>query len=45
MRVPNELLSLINRENKRVVEPGEFKFMVGGGSADIRKDATINVVE
>jgi beta-glucosidase len=45
MRVPNELLSLINRENQRVVEPGEFKFMVGGGSADIRKAATINVVE
>jgi beta-glucosidase len=29
-------LALWNREMKRVVEPGEFKIMVGGSSSDIR---------
>ena len=38
------MFSLINRDWKRVVEPGEFKLMVGASSADIRKDVTINVV-
>ena len=29
-------LSLINQEMKRVVEPGEFKVLVGASSSDIR---------
>jgi beta-glucosidase len=29
-------LSLLNREMKRVVEPGEFEIMVGASSTDIR---------
>jgi len=39
------MLSLINREWKRVVEPGEFNLMVGASSANIRLKTTINVVE
>jgi beta-glucosidase len=35
-RIGPEHLSLWNREMKRVVEPGEFKIMVGSSSADIR---------
>jgi beta-glucosidase len=31
-----DLLALWNRQMQRVVEPGEFKLMVGGSSADIR---------
>jgi len=38
-----EQLSLINRDEKRVVEPGEFKFMVGGGSTAIKQDKTIEI--
>ena len=36
--IPNEGLSLLNRDMKRVVEPGEFKVMVGSSSEDIRLD-------
>jgi beta-glucosidase len=36
--IPNEGLSLLNRDMKRVVEPGEFKIMVGASSEDIRLD-------
>ena len=39
------MLSLINRDWKRVVEPGEFNLMVGSSSEDIRQKTTINVVE
>jgi beta-glucosidase len=39
------MLSLINREWKRVVEPGEFNVMVGASSTDIKQKSTINVVE
>ncbi len=35
-------LSLINREMKRVVEPGTFQIMVGGNSVDLMK-ATLEV--
>ena len=42
--VRNDDLTLINRDGKRVVEPGEFKFMVGGSSVDIKQDTTIEVV-
>ena len=37
------MLSIINRDWKRVVEPGEFKLMVGGASDDIKQTTTINV--
>ncbi|HEY0660383.1 MAG TPA: glycoside hydrolase family 3 N-terminal domain-containing protein [Lysobacter sp.] len=40
---PNDL-ALWNREMKRVVEPGEFKVMVGSGSEDIRQEGTFEVV-
>ena len=36
-------LSLINRDWKRVVEPGEFNIMVGASSEDIKQKTTINV--
>lgn len=40
-----EQLSLWNREMKRVVEPGEFKVMVGSSSADIRLQRSLMVSE
>ncbi len=36
-------LSFLNRDMKRVVEPGSFKIMVGGNSIDLQ-DVTLNVV-
>jgi beta-glucosidase len=41
--IPSEGLSLLNRDMKRVVEPGEFKVMVGASSEDIRVDGTFTV--
>ncbi len=40
---PQEHLWLINQDMKRVVEPGEFEFMVGSSSTDIRYKETINL--
>jgi beta-glucosidase len=40
-----EQLSLWNREMKRVVEPGEFKIMVGSSSEDIRQAGSLWVTE
>ncbi len=40
-----EDLSLLNRQMVRVVEPGEFKVMVGHSSADIRLTGSFEVVE
>ena len=40
-----EQLSLLNRDMKRVVEPGEFEFMVGSSSKDIKQRKSINVTE
>ncbi len=42
-KVGPEQLSLWNREMKRVVEPGEFKIMVGSSSADIRLQRSLMV--
>ena len=42
-KVGPEQLSLWNREMKRVVEPGEFKIMVGSSSADIRQQGSLTV--
>ena len=39
----SEALSLWNRDMKRVVEPGEFKIMVGSASDDIRGEASLVV--
>jgi beta-glucosidase len=41
--IPREGLSLLNRDMKRVVEPGELKVMVGASSEDIRVDGTFTV--
>lgn len=38
-------LALLNREMKRVVEPGKFRVMVGGGSQDIRQQAEFEIVQ
>ncbi|MES2277868.1 MAG: glycoside hydrolase family 3 N-terminal domain-containing protein [Bacteroidota bacterium] len=40
-KVTREHLSLWNREMKQVVEPGEFKVMVGSSSADIRQKGSL----
>lgn len=41
--IPNERLSLINRDWKRVVEPGEFKVMVGASSEDLRLKGSFTI--
>jgi beta-glucosidase len=41
--IPREGLSLLNRDMKRVVEPGEFKVMVGASSEDVRVEGTFTV--
>ena len=40
---PKEHLWVINQEMKRVVEPGDFDFMIGASSADIKLRQTINL--
>ena len=41
--VPEEHLWLINLDMKRVVEPGEFDFMIGSSSSDIRMNQLIDL--
>ena len=41
--IPEEHLWLINQDMKRVVEPGEFEFMIGSSSSDIRMEQTIHL--
>ena len=41
--MPEEHLWLINLDMKRVVEPGEFDFMIGSSSTDIRMNQVINL--
>ena len=38
-----EHLALYNRHLERLVEPGEFRVMVGASSADIRLDGLLTV--
>ena len=38
-----ELLSMLNKELKTVVEPGDFRIMIGSSSKDIRLRSTIKV--
>ncbi len=42
-RITPDLLSMINGQLKRVVEPGEFHIMIGASSKDIRLRGTIVV--
>jgi beta-glucosidase len=42
---PTETLTLIDRQLQTVVEPGEFRLMVGASSNDIRLKATIEIRE
>jgi beta-glucosidase len=44
-KIGSEQLSLWNREMKHVVEPGEFKLMVGSTSEDIRQTSSLWVSE
>jgi beta-glucosidase len=44
-KIGSEHLSLWNREMKQVVEPGEYKIMVGSSSSDIRQKASLWVTE
>jgi beta-glucosidase len=44
-KIGPEQLSLWNREMKRVVEPGEFKVMLGSTSEDIRQTSSLWVSE
>ncbi|GHT13297.1 beta-glucosidase [Bacteroidia bacterium] len=39
--LPEEHLWLINQDMKRIVEPGEFEFMIGASSSDIKLTQTI----
>ena len=41
--IPEEHLWLINLDMKRVVEPGEFEFMIGSSSSDIRMQQMIEL--
>ena len=42
--IPVDMLNFTNAENQRVVEVGEFEFMVGASSSDIRLKGRIEVV-
>ena len=42
--IDEEHLFLWNQQMKRVVEPGEFRIMVGSSSADIRQSGSLSVV-
>jgi beta-glucosidase len=43
--MPRKHLWLIDLDMKRTVEPGEFDFMVGASSADIKFTETVNLAE
>ncbi|MDR2806118.1 MAG: glycoside hydrolase family 3 C-terminal domain-containing protein [Dysgonamonadaceae bacterium] len=43
MTLTSEHFSLINKDMKRVVEPGEFEIMLGASSSDIRLSETIKI--
>ncbi len=36
-------LSLVGKDMKRVVEPGEFEILIGASSTDIRLETLINL--
>ena len=43
VKIPANLLSFYNKEMKKIVEPGEFKIMIGSSSEDIRLDESFAV--
>ncbi|MBC6492014.1 glycoside hydrolase family 3 C-terminal domain-containing protein [Flavihumibacter stibioxidans] len=43
--IGSEELSMLNRELQRVVEPGEFRFLIGSSSRDIRLKGSVIVQE
>jgi beta-glucosidase len=43
-RIPSSALELINREHRRVVEPGLFKVMLGSSSTDLRLKGQFEVM-
>jgi beta-glucosidase len=45
MTLTPEHFSLINKEMKRTVEPGEFEIMIGASSSDIRLKQTISLLK
>lgn len=45
MKIIPEYLRLLNEDNEWVVEPGDFKVMIGASSEDIRLDDIFTVVE
>ena len=45
MKIIPEYLRLLNQSNEWIVEPGEFKVMIGASSEDIRLDNIFTVVE
>jgi beta-xylosidase len=42
--IPVDMLNFTNRENQRMVEPGEFEIMVGPSSSDIKLKGRVKVV-
>ena len=40
-----QLLSMLDKELKRIVEPGDFRIMIGSSSRDIRLKKTLHVVK
>lgn len=45
LRFPVTALELINRQGRRVVEPGDFDIMIGASSEDIRLQGTFTITE
>jgi beta-glucosidase len=40
-----KMLSFLSKEMKEVIEPGEFRIMIGSSSMDLRLKETLTVVE
>jgi beta-glucosidase len=40
-----EMLSVLNKDLEKVVEPGDFRIMIGASSRDIRLKQTLKVYE
>ena len=42
--IPVDMLNFTNRDNRRMVEAGEFEIMVGASSSDIKLRGKVEVV-
>jgi len=42
-RITPDMLSLLNKEQQKVVEPGSFTIMIGSSSRDIRLKANLRI--